>query len=102
MTAPHIVDPATVLAEALSEASVALLRQLLQTMTNACPLMPTTRSAPRGDSKPRVTHRNRYRHSDLETHGERSTSRSRTRSSARSWQCVSKRVGCRPSPLIRR
>lgn len=35
MTAPHIVDPGTVLSEALAEASPDLMRQLLQTMINA-------------------------------------------------------------------
>ncbi len=35
MTAPHIVDPVTVLGEALSEASPDLMRQLLQMMINA-------------------------------------------------------------------
>lgn len=37
MTAPHIVDPAGLLAEALSNASPDLMRQLLQTMINALP-----------------------------------------------------------------
>ncbi|MCX6499585.1 MAG: IS256 family transposase, partial [Arthrobacter sp.] len=35
MTAPHIVDPATVLGEALTDASPDLMRHLLQTMINA-------------------------------------------------------------------
>ena len=35
MTAPHIVDPAGVLKEALSDASPDLMRSLLQTMINA-------------------------------------------------------------------
>jgi putative transposase len=35
MTAPHIVDPATVLGEALADASPDLMRTLLQTMINA-------------------------------------------------------------------
>ena len=35
MTAPHIVDPARLLGEALAEASPDLMRQLLQTMINA-------------------------------------------------------------------
>ncbi|MBU2698861.1 IS256 family transposase [Pimelobacter sp. 30-1] len=35
MTAPHIVDPAGLLGEALAEASPDLMRQLLQTMINA-------------------------------------------------------------------
>ena len=35
MTAPHIVDPASLLGEALSQASPDLMRQLLQTTINA-------------------------------------------------------------------
>lgn len=35
MTAPHIVDPARLLSEALAEASPDLMRSLLQTMINA-------------------------------------------------------------------
>ena len=35
MTAPHIVDPARVLGEALAGASPDLMRELLQTMINA-------------------------------------------------------------------
>lgn len=35
MTALHIVDPASVLAEALTDASPDLMRSLLQTMINA-------------------------------------------------------------------
>ena len=35
MTAPHIVDPAGVLSEALLDASPDLMRSLLQTMINA-------------------------------------------------------------------
>ena len=35
MTAPHIVDPAGLLSEALSEASPDMMRSLLQTMINA-------------------------------------------------------------------
>ena len=35
MTAPHIVDPAGLLGEALSDASPDLMRSLLQTMINA-------------------------------------------------------------------
>ena len=35
MTAPHIVDPARLLGEALAEASPDLMRSLLQTMINA-------------------------------------------------------------------
>ena len=34
MTAPHIVDPAGLLGEALSEASPDMMRHLLQTMIN--------------------------------------------------------------------
>ena len=35
MTAPHIIDPAGLLSEALAEASPDLMRNLLQTMINA-------------------------------------------------------------------
>ena len=35
MTAPHIVDPARLLGEALTDASPDLMRSLLQTMINA-------------------------------------------------------------------
>lgn len=35
MTAPHILDPATVLGEALTDASPDLMRHLLQTIINA-------------------------------------------------------------------
>ncbi len=35
MTAPHIVDPAGLLGEALSDASPDLMRHLLQTLINA-------------------------------------------------------------------
>ena len=70
MTAPHIVDPATVLGEALSEASPDLMRHLLQTMINA--LLSADADAVVGaewgkPSPDRVTHRNGYRHRDLDT-----------------------------------
>ena len=35
MTAPHIVDPAGLLSQALADASPDLMRELLQTMINA-------------------------------------------------------------------
>ena len=35
MTAPHIVDPAALLGDALADASPDLMRSLLQTMINA-------------------------------------------------------------------
>ena len=70
MTAPHIVDPAGLLSEALAEASPDLLRQLLQTMINA--LLSADADAVIGaewgqQSPDRVTHRNGYRHRDLDT-----------------------------------
>ena len=70
MTAPHIVDPAGVLAEALAEASPDLMRQLLQTMINA--LLSADADAVVGaewgrPSPDRTTHRNGYRHRDLDT-----------------------------------
>lgn len=70
MTAPHIVDPAGLLAEALSEASPDLMRSLLQTMINA--LLSADADAVVGAqwgqrSADRVTQRNGYRHRDLDT-----------------------------------
>lgn len=70
MTAPHIVDPATVLGEALSQASPDLMRHLLQTMINA--LLSADADAVVGaewgqPSPTRLTHRNGYRHRDLDT-----------------------------------
>ena len=70
MTAPHIVDPAGLLSEALTEASPDLMRHLLQTMINA--LLSADADAVVGaewgkPSPDRVTHRNGYRHRDLDT-----------------------------------
>jgi transposase-like protein len=70
MTAPHIVDPASVLTEALTDASPDLMRNLLQTMTNA--LLSADADAVVGAewgkaSPDRVTQRNGYRHRDLDT-----------------------------------
>lgn len=70
MTAPHIVDPATVLGEVLADASPDLMRHLLQTMINA--LLSADADAVVGaewgqPSATRTTHRNGYRHRDLDT-----------------------------------
>lgn len=70
MTAPHIVDPAGLLGEALAEASPDLMRQLLQTMINA--LLSADADAVCGaewgkPSPDRVTQRNGYRHRELDT-----------------------------------
>jgi putative transposase len=70
MTAPHIVDPAGLLSEALSEASPDLMRQLLQTMINA--LLSADVDAVVGaewgrPSPERTAQRNGYRHRDLDT-----------------------------------
>ena len=70
MTAPHIVDPATVLGEVLSDASPDLMRRLLQTMINA--LLSADADAVVGaewgqQSPDRRTHRNGYRHRELDT-----------------------------------
>lgn len=70
MTAPHIVDPAGLLGEALAQASPDLMRQLLQTMINA--LLSADADSVVGaewgkPSPDRVTHRNGYRHRDLDT-----------------------------------
>ena len=70
MTALHIVDPASVLAEALTDSSPDLMRSLLQTMINA--LLSADADAVVGaewgqPSPDRVTQRNGYRHRDLDT-----------------------------------
>lgn len=70
MTAPHIVDPATVLGEALAQASPDLMRHLLQTTINA--LLSADADALVGaewgrPSPDRSTHRNGYRHRELDT-----------------------------------
>lgn len=70
MTAPHIIDPASVLAEALSDASPDLMRSLLQTMINA--LLSADADAVVGaewgkPSPDRTAQRNGYRHRDLDT-----------------------------------
>lgn len=70
MTAPHIVDPAGVLGDALAEASPDLMRHLLQTMINA--LLSADADAVVGAewgraTPDRTTHRNGYRHRELDT-----------------------------------
>lgn len=70
MTAPHIVDPAGLLGEALTDASPDLMRHLLETMINA--LLSADADAVVGAewgerSPDRATHRNGYRHRDLDT-----------------------------------
>jgi putative transposase len=70
MTAPHIVDPAGLLGEALAEASPDLMRSLLQTIINA--LLSADADAVVGaewgrPSPSRTTQRNGYRHRDLDT-----------------------------------
>jgi len=70
MTAPHILDPAGLLTEALAEASPDLMRSLLQTMINA--LLSADADAVAGaewgkPSPDRVAQRNGYRHRDLDT-----------------------------------
>ena len=70
MTAPHIVDPAGLLTEALSDASPDLMRNLLQTMINA--LLSAGADAVVGaewgkPSPDRVTQRNGYRDRELDT-----------------------------------
>ena len=70
MTAPHIVDPARVLSEALIEASPDLMRSLLQTMINALLSadVDAVVGAEWGKTSPdRVAQRNGYRHRDLDT-----------------------------------
>ncbi|GAA5150072.1 hypothetical protein GCM10025768_14270 [Microbacterium pseudoresistens] len=70
MTALHIVDPASVLAEALTDASPDLMRSLLQTTINA--LLSADADAVAGaewgkPSPDRLAQRNGYRHRDLDT-----------------------------------
>ncbi len=70
MTAPHILDPAGLLGEALGEASPDLMRQLLQSMINA--LLSADADAVVGaewgrPSPDRVAQRNGYRRRELDT-----------------------------------
>ncbi|EZP48215.1 IS256 family transposase [Micrococcus luteus] len=70
MTAPHILDPAGLLSEALSEASPDMMRHLLQTMINT--LLSADADAVVGaewgkPSSSRTAQRNGYRHRDLDT-----------------------------------
>jgi transposase-like protein len=70
MTAPHIVDPAGLLGEALAEASPDLMRSLLQSIINA--LLSADADSVVGaewgrPSPGRTTQRNGYRHRDLDT-----------------------------------
>ena len=70
MTAPHIVDPAGLLGEALSEASPDLMRSLLQSIINT--LLSADADAVVGaeygrPSATRAAQRNGYRHRDLDT-----------------------------------
>ena len=70
MTAPHIVDPAAVLGELLTEASPDMMRSLLQTMLNA--LLSADADAVAGaeygqPTPGRVAQRNGYRHRPLDT-----------------------------------
>jgi len=70
MTAPHIVDPAGLLGEALAEASPDLMRSLLQSIINA--LLSADADSVVGaeygrPSPGRTSQRNGYRHRDLDT-----------------------------------
>jgi len=70
VTAPHIVDPAGLLGEALAEASPDLMRSLLQTVINA--LLSADADAVVGAewgqrTATRTAQRNGYRHRDLDT-----------------------------------
>lgn len=80
MTAPHIVDPAGLLSEALTDASPDLMRSLLQTMINA--LLSADADAVVGAEwgKPhpdRTAQRNGYRHATSTPGSGQSTSPSR-------------------------
>lgn len=70
MTAPHIVDPAGLLGEALSEASPDLMRNLLQSVINS--LLSADADAVVGaewgrPATTRTAQRNGYRHRELDT-----------------------------------
>lgn len=70
MTAPHIVDPAHVLGNLLTDASPDMMRQLLQGVINS--LLSADADAVVGaqwgkPSAERTTQRNGYRHRDLDT-----------------------------------
>mgnify|MGYP002661685876 CR=1 FL=1 len=70
MTAPHIVDPARLLGQALGDASPDLMRHLLAPVINA--LLSAEADAVRGaewgqQSADRVTQRNGYRNRELDT-----------------------------------
>jgi putative transposase len=70
MTAPHIVDPAGLLGDALADASPDLMRSLLQSIINA--LLSADADAVVGaewgrPSAGRTAQRNGYRHRDLDT-----------------------------------
>ena len=70
MTAPHIVDPAGALDQALGQASPDLMRSLLQTMVNALLSADADAvcGAEYGQASPeRWAQRNGYRHRDLDT-----------------------------------
>jgi transposase-like protein len=70
MTAPHIVDPARLLDQAVSDASPDLIRQLLGTVINALLSADADAvcGAEYGQSSPdRTNQRNGYRHRDLDT-----------------------------------
>ena len=70
MTAPHIVDPAGLLGEALTDASPDLMRSLLQTMINALLSADADQVVGAEWGQPtlgRTAQRNGYRHRDLDT-----------------------------------
>ena len=72
MTAPHIIDPAGLLDQALSQASPDLMRSLLQHVINALLSADadTVCGAQWGQQDPqRHTRRNGYRHRPLDHHG---------------------------------
>jgi putative transposase len=70
MTAPHMIDPARMLGQALSDASPDLMRHLLATVINALLSVDADAvcGAEYGVSSPdRVNQRNGYRHRELDT-----------------------------------
>jgi hypothetical protein len=92
MTAPHFVDPARLLDQAVSDASPDLMRHLLSTVINALlsAAADAVCGAEYGQASPeRLAQRNGYRHRDLDLRTGKSMSRSRSSGRGRT-----SRTGC--------
>ena len=103
MTAPHIVDPARLLGQAVGDASPDLMRHLLSTVINA--LLSAEADAVCGaeygtPSPDRVAQRNGYRHRDLDTRTGKSTSPSRSSGRGRTSPSGCSSAGNAESALI--